>query len=242
MQEFWWVILFTALLGAGLGAAYGLARNPTYTAESRLSVGRVDVSTQSINGYVQAALTLSDSYSRAIDARSVVNEVAQRTGVPQSTVLDRVSAAPIPQSPIVRVFGTGSSGIGVGQARERFEQGPCHYVQNLNKFNPQSKELLQRYNQASKKYSEALAERASQGATPQTQARVDSTRSRGRRPETFTAIAKPARRLRTRCRSSPSPRRRQRLHSALQRAIFAALLGGLLIGAAWPCFSRIAAR
>ena len=44
---------------AAAGAALGLARTPTYTTESRVSVTRLDVQTQALPGYAQAAKSLA---------------------------------------------------------------------------------------------------------------------------------------------------------------------------------------
>ena len=41
LRRYWWLVCLTALIGAGLGVAYGLVqRDPVYTAETELSVGR----------------------------------------------------------------------------------------------------------------------------------------------------------------------------------------------------------
>ena len=232
MREFWWVILFTALLGTGVGAAYGLVRKPTYTAESRMSVGRIDVSSQSISGFVQAALTLSDSYSRAIDAQSVVQDVAKRSDLPQSTVIDRVSAAPIPQVPVVRVFATATTESGAVALANTASRSLIDYVHHLNLFNPQSKELLQRFHRASQKYSEAVAKQKNAGVNASTQSEVDSARLEMQTASDLYRYSQAGQ-------SSPNTLQVLALaafadsdfNSSLQRAIFAGLIGGFLIGA-----------
>ena len=107
------------------------------------------------------------------------------------------------------------------------------YVHRLNKFNPQSRDLLQQFQRASRKYSRALAARRNLGPSAATQARVDRTRlemhTKGdlyrysqagqATPNTLQVLALAA--------DADSD-----LNSILQRAIFAGVIGGLLIGAA----------
>jgi hypothetical protein len=232
MREFWWVILFTVLLGIGCGASYGLLRDPTYTAEARMTVGRIDVSTQAISGYVQAALTLADSYSRAIHANPVVEQVAERSDLPQRTVIDEVSAAPVPQSTVVRVFGTANDGSRAVTLANIASKSLIRYVHTLNRFNPDSRHLLRRFHRASERYSEALADRASAGPNARTQSKVDSTRLQMQTAGDL---------YRSSQQGQASPNTLQVLafatdakndfNSTLQRAIFAGLVAGFLIGA-----------
>ena len=67
VRRYWWLLGALGVIGAAL--AYVVAREerkPIYTAEARLAVGRIDVSTQSIPGFATASQLLADSYSRAI--------------------------------------------------------------------------------------------------------------------------------------------------------------------------------
>jgi capsular polysaccharide biosynthesis protein len=232
MRDFWWVILFAVLLGAGVGTTYGLMRAPTYTAESRMSVGRIDVSTQAIPGFAQAALTLADSYSRAIDARSIVHQVAQQTGLPPRTVIDDVSASPIPASPVVRVFATASTGQQAVTLADTASRSLISYVRTLNQFNPDSKALLKRFQRASEKLSQALAVQQSGGVSASDTSKVASARLEMQTasdlyrssqmgqatPNTLQVLALAA--------DADSD-----FSSNLQRAIFVGVIGGLLIGA-----------
>jgi hypothetical protein len=236
MREFWWVILLACLVGVGCGTAYGLLRKPTYTAEARLSVGRVDVATQSIPGFTTAALTLADSYSRAIDARAVVRDTAKTSGMKPARVTSDVSASPIPQSPLVRVFATASQGGRAVTLANDASHALINYVQTLNRFNPDSKSLLQRFRSASLAYNRAVAERAS-APSASAQSNVDSTRLQMQTagqlyqasqagqssPNTLQVLA-----LATSAGSDFS--------SSLQRAIFAGLVAGFLISAGAALF------
>src|SRR5689334_12701293 len=73
VRRYWWLLIALGAIGAA--AAYlvaGEERKPVYTAEARLAVGRIDVSTQSIPGFATASQLLADSYSRAIVATNVI--------------------------------------------------------------------------------------------------------------------------------------------------------------------------
>jgi hypothetical protein len=237
MREFWWVILFTLLLGAGCGAAFGLARNPTYNAEARMSVGRLDVATQSIPGFTEASLTLADTYSRAIDAGSVVKRVSKASGLTPREVISDVTASPIPQTQVVRVFATGSTGpraIGLANSASR---GLIAYVHNLNRFNPDSKHLLARYRRASQAFSAALAAQQNGASDAEAQARVGSTRlqvqTAGQLYQSSQAGQAAPNTLQPLAFATDAS---SDFSSTLQRAIFAGLIGGLLLGSGTALF------
>ncbi len=155
LRRFWWVVLITALIGAGLGVAYGLQRDEVYTAEANLSVGRVDVATQAIPGFVAAARTLADTYSRAIAAREVVDRISRRTGLSKAEVIDRVTATPIPETATMNVFAEASSSARAAALANVAGRTLVEYVQETNRFNPQSQALLSRYRRYAAEFSSA---------------------------------------------------------------------------------------
>src|SRR4029079_16305345 len=111
LRRYWWLVCLIGLIGAGLGVAYAqLQRDPVYTADAELSVGRVDVATQAIPGFVAASRTLADTYSRAISAKAVIDQISRKTGLSKSDVLDRVTATPVPNTATMRVIAEAGSG------------------------------------------------------------------------------------------------------------------------------------
>jgi hypothetical protein len=106
------------------------------------------------------------------------------------------------------------------------------YVHRLNKFNPDSKELLKRFNRASKRYSEAVAARESSGETATAQAAVSSALLEMRTAQDLYRVSQAG---------QATPNTLQPLamavdaksdqSSSLQRAIFAGVVLGLLLGA-----------
>jgi capsular polysaccharide biosynthesis protein len=155
-RRYWWLICLTALIGAGLGVAYGLVqRDPVYTAETELSVGRVDVATQAIPGFVAASRTLADTYSRAISASEVVDRISRKTGLSKAEVIDRVTATPVPNTATMSVFAEAGSSARAVAIADVASRTLVDYVQETNRFNPQTRSLLNRYRRAAAEFSEA---------------------------------------------------------------------------------------
>ena len=148
MRRFWWLLVLTVLIGAGLGFAYGHQRDPAYTAEARLSVGRVDVPTQAIAGFQTAAQTLAGTYSRAIVARNVVVPVAKKVDLSPDEVTQHLGATPIPESGIVRVLGVTHDSASAIRIANVGAKALVRYVHHLNEFNPQTRDLLTQYRKA----------------------------------------------------------------------------------------------
>jgi hypothetical protein len=108
IRRYPYLTVIPAILLAAAGVALGYLREPTYTATSELSVGRVDVSNPAaVGSVVQATQSLAVVYSRMIDASGVKERAARKLGARAAG--STISATPIPGSPIVRVTGTGDS-------------------------------------------------------------------------------------------------------------------------------------
>jgi uncharacterized protein involved in exopolysaccharide biosynthesis len=102
--------ILPAILLAALGIAVGIVRTPTYTAESRVSVTKLDAQTQALPGFAAAAEDLASAYARILTADKVNSCVARTSrALPADAVATHLVGSPIPQSPIIRVIATGSS-------------------------------------------------------------------------------------------------------------------------------------
>lgn len=102
------VALPVSLLLCG-ALALGLAREPAYKTSTSLYVGKLDVSSQAIPGYVTAATTLASAYSRIAESPQVLAPTAARLHVPYESLAGRVTATPVPESPVFRVTGEAPS-------------------------------------------------------------------------------------------------------------------------------------
>lgn len=118
---------------AALAVAYGLAREPRYTAEARVTVGQLSVSTQGVPGFVSAASALSSAYARAVDAPAVVRTAARAAHVSRAAARDAVSASPIADTPLFRVEAETSSERESVRLANGAAGGVIAYVRGLNR-------------------------------------------------------------------------------------------------------------
>jgi capsular polysaccharide biosynthesis protein len=109
LQHHWKLAALIVALTALAGFAVAVAKTPTSTAETRLIVGKtVNLNNLSATpGLSVAGAELAVTYSRLLDTPAVMADAAKRAGAAGSG--GSVAASPIPQSPIIRVEGTGAS-------------------------------------------------------------------------------------------------------------------------------------
>ncbi len=148
------VIVCTVLL-AGAGAALGFRRAPIYSSSSTLQVGKVNPDSPGFYGFVQSATDLATAFSRSIAAEPVITAVNRRLGIEPEQALSRLSAEPIPNSPIFRVIATGSSTRQAIDLANVASAAVVAYVNQANTANSGSESLLGRYHAASVKLARA---------------------------------------------------------------------------------------
>lgn len=151
------VILLVVLLLVGGAVAYGLARRPTYTSEARLSVGGLNLTTQTLPGYTTAVQQLAVAYARAIDARPVISPVARRFSLSEVEVANRVSATPIEGSPVIRIRATSQNRGEAVQIADATAGSLVNYAIVLNSGAPASARLLRKFVAASRDLQNATA-------------------------------------------------------------------------------------
>ena len=105
----WWLILALAVLCGAAGVYVASKRTPTYSATASINVGRVDIRSQALPGYMSAAQALAFSYSRVATSDRIVSALSRSQHLPAQTIAGRLSAAPIPKSPIFTVTAQGPS-------------------------------------------------------------------------------------------------------------------------------------
>jgi capsular polysaccharide biosynthesis protein len=101
--------LLPILLAAGAAVYFGIERDPVYTAEARINVGRADVPAYSLQNVVIGNSTLAAGYARAIDAPDVLERADEETGIGTREARERLQASPIPGSTLIRVEAEGPS-------------------------------------------------------------------------------------------------------------------------------------
>jgi capsular polysaccharide biosynthesis protein len=123
-------------------------RSPTYSAESRVAIGSFNPSDEAAPGAAYAGTQFASAYSRAITAQSVVAPVARATGLAPGEVAGRLSATPIPDSPLLRITGKGPSAASAVKLTDAATSALLSYVRRSDVSGAQAKDLLARYRAA----------------------------------------------------------------------------------------------
>jgi uncharacterized protein involved in exopolysaccharide biosynthesis len=106
----WRLIVAIIATFAVLAIAYGMVRTPNYTAETRLAVGGLNATTPaSLTGFSAASASLAQTYSRSIQGDTVVGDVAHELKTSPEQVRPQLSASPIPETPVFVVNATTTS-------------------------------------------------------------------------------------------------------------------------------------
>jgi hypothetical protein len=150
LRRHWPLVVLPVLLLVGAAIAIGLQREPEYESESRLNVGGLSLTQQSIEGYTAAVQALAVSYSRAIHATDVVEPAAAQVGIAPNDVVNRVTATPIQGSPVIRVIATGRDAAETRRLADAAGDALVDYAEELNSGGSQSGQLLRRYRVASR--------------------------------------------------------------------------------------------
>ncbi len=141
-------IALCALLLAGIGLAAGLLRSPTYESSSSLQVGQVNPNSPGFMSYTQSATSLAAVFSRAIYAEPVLKQVEAKLGLPAAAATNRLSAEPLPLSPVIRVIATGPSAKAAESLANAASEAVVGYIGRSNNAHPQSAALLREANLA----------------------------------------------------------------------------------------------
>jgi hypothetical protein len=160
-QAIWrhpFLALLPVLLLVGGAVAFGQLREPTWTSESRLSVGELSPSTQSAPGIVEANQQLASAYSRAVDAQRVLVPVSRELGIPTREVSARLSASPVPESPVVKVSATGTGEREAVVLAQVGTSSLVRYIRRLGNRNPEAERLLSELTDARREVAKLQAE------------------------------------------------------------------------------------
>jgi uncharacterized protein involved in exopolysaccharide biosynthesis len=152
------LIVVCAIVLAGLGAGFGALRAGTYTASATLQVGQVNPNSPGFFGFVQSATDLATAFSRSITAESVLDTVHEQLGLGPNQAVDRLSAEPIPNSPIFRVIATGPNPTSAIRLANVAGNAVVAYVTKANTTDPEGDGLLASYHAASLRLAKVTAE------------------------------------------------------------------------------------
>ncbi len=154
----WWLVLLPVVILVPIVGIVAAKRTPTYTAESRLMVGRLNVSTPgAIDGYTQAILNLTTSYPLVITADAVVQRVSRDVGVSPVQVENDLSATQVPSSQVIRLDAKGKSSTQAIRLVNAATDAVVGYIASINGQNPDLSRRFNQLKQAELKYQQALA-------------------------------------------------------------------------------------
>jgi uncharacterized protein involved in exopolysaccharide biosynthesis len=141
-------------------AVYGARRSPTYTAEARMGIAKVDVSAPgALAGFTTAAQSLAETYSRVIEAEPIVRDLARQFSTKPGTIRGRLSAVPVPDTPVFRVIATGPTEEGTVRLANAGTDSLQGYLRKLT-ADTEGKRLLADYKKAALAASRASATRS----------------------------------------------------------------------------------
>lgn len=99
----WWIILLFALIIGGAGVATAMQREPVWSSEALLTVGRADLATQTLPGYAQATQNLAGTYSRLVSGEKVLGPVARRNRLSYVDLRNRIIATRVPETSVISI-------------------------------------------------------------------------------------------------------------------------------------------
>jgi capsular polysaccharide biosynthesis protein len=160
------LVIAPVVVLVALAAAASYARTPNFTADARLAVGRLDASTpSSLAGFTAATQTLAERYARSVRGDAVIDPAAEALGVKSSTIRYRVSAAPIPETPVFRIRAQAETPEDATALANTVSESLVRHSQDVaTRTGPASRRLLQRYRRVALRFSrldEALSDRRS---------------------------------------------------------------------------------
>jgi uncharacterized protein involved in exopolysaccharide biosynthesis len=130
------------------GAVYlGTERDPTYTSNARVNVGRADVPAYTLQGVVAGNTQLAGSYALTIGAAPVAEQAAGETGLTPAQASSRLGATLVPGSTLIQVEAEGPSSREAIALANAGAQALIDYVTDVNR-NTESRRFLRQYRDA----------------------------------------------------------------------------------------------
>lgn len=157
-RRYWWLVIAPIVVLVPIVAIAALARTPTYSAEARLIVGRLNISTPgAIQGYAQASQDLAATYPLVVYADGVLGSVARQLHMSTGDVKDNISATQVPSSGIVRLDATSTSAAGAIKLANAASAALVSYLAKVNRDDQDQARLLTALQSADLAYQQAQA-------------------------------------------------------------------------------------
>jgi hypothetical protein len=157
MRRYWLLILVIVVALGALGVYEGHKRKPVYQASASLSVGLLDLNTQSVPGFAVGGSVVAGGFSRAVQTDAIVVPVARELHMQPNDVRARISSTPVTDSPIFTVAASGASvpdAVGLANAVSR---SMVSYGRSRANSSAAFARLLQQYRSAVRQRDKARA-------------------------------------------------------------------------------------
>ena len=156
------LVIIPAVFAAVAGAVAGHSKAPVFTASVPMVITQGN-STQvpgALNGYATAAPELADAYSRMVTAQAVSAAIRKQLHLTQQQLAGRVSAGPVPGSPVLYVHGQGASAQAAIRLANAASMELVRFVRLTTAPNPGPKQLLVQYTRSQNRLQGALNKQA----------------------------------------------------------------------------------
>jgi hypothetical protein len=142
------LVLLPVVVLMAVAGGFAMKRTPTYTAESRLTLGQLDVAAQAPS-YVTAAQGLAATYSQAIHAGAVTKPAGKALHISALEASKRLMASPIGQTPLFLIDAKGPSAHDAVKLANAASRSLVRYVDGLNASAAGINSALKAYKRAS---------------------------------------------------------------------------------------------
>jgi Mrp family chromosome partitioning ATPase/capsular polysaccharide biosynthesis protein len=156
-RRHWILIATVACIFLCGGIAAGVVRHPVYSAEASAFVQVSADQASALANATEASNALAVNYSRAIVAQGVIDSASRASGLSAGAIAGNLTAAPVPDSPVIRVLATGSSARSAVATANAGADALARYVTTLNSSQRLARTVLARYEQALSRLNAALA-------------------------------------------------------------------------------------
>jgi uncharacterized protein involved in exopolysaccharide biosynthesis len=148
MRRYWFLVLLVVAACGALGAYAGHQRKPVYEARASLSVGLLDLTTQSVPGFAVGGEVVAAGFSRAVQTDSIVLPVARELKMDPNVVRSRIISTPVPNGPIFTVAARGSSAPDAVRLANAVSRAMVNYGRSRSNSGPAFARMLDRYRAA----------------------------------------------------------------------------------------------
>ncbi|MCW3065486.1 MAG: hypothetical protein JWN32_2658 [Solirubrobacterales bacterium] len=149
LRRYWLLVLTPVAVALAIAGVLAFGRTPVYSAQARLTIGSLNISTQGVPGFVYAAQGLATAYARVVTADGVVNPVATQLHLPRKQVIDNLSGSAVALSPIFVVEGKGDTPAKAIALTNAASRQLSSYIANFNSASTGERDALAAYNKIS---------------------------------------------------------------------------------------------